>query len=113
MLKQQFESKPVIIVQWFHFHRRNQKAGESVANYMAELRQLAVPCKFEGYLDDALRDRLMCGLRDESVQSRLLTEPKLNFAKAIELAQQMDTAARKARSERGCSGHQSGCYSST
>ena len=46
------------------------------------------------YLEDALRDRLVCGLQDESVQRWLLTELELTLAKATELAQGMETAAR-------------------
>lgn len=77
-----FEPKPVIIVQCFHFHCRNQAAGESVAEYAAELRRLVAHCKFEDYL------------QGESVQRWLLTEPELTLAKASELAQGMETAAR-------------------
>ena len=50
--------------------------------------------KFDGYLEDALQNRLVCGHRDESVKYWLLTEPKLTLAKTIELAQGMETAAR-------------------
>ena len=80
VLKQYFEPKPVIIVQCFHFHYQIQEPGESVADHIAELCWLAVPCKFEGYLDDGLQDRLVCNLRDKSVQRRLLTEPELTIA---------------------------------
>ena len=37
ILKDHFEPKPVIIAERFHFHRRNQAAGETVAEYLAEL----------------------------------------------------------------------------
>ena len=44
-----------------------------------------------------LRDRLVCGLRDTRVQRRLLAEPKLMFAKALELAQEAQLAKEGAR----------------
>ena len=69
VLKQHFEPTPVIIAQWFRFHCRNQAAGELVAECIAELRRLAAHCKFEGYLEDTLRDRLVCVLRDASVKA--------------------------------------------
>ena len=50
----------------FLFHQRQQQPGESVAINLAELRKLAVPCEFGETLDEALRDRLVCGLRDEA-----------------------------------------------
>ena len=39
-----------------------------------------------------LRDRLVCGINDSRIQRRLLAEPDLKFAKALELAQAMETA---------------------
>ena len=66
-LKQHFEPKPVVIAERFRFHRHDQAPGKSVAEYVAELRQLSTHCKLEAYLDQALRDRLVCGLRNESV----------------------------------------------
>ena len=56
------EPKPLVIAEKFHFHRRNQNSGESVAMYVAELQQLPTHCAFEAYLEEALRDRLVCGL---------------------------------------------------
>ena len=67
-LKAHFEPKPLVIAERFHFHRwnQNQNSGESVAMYVAELRRLATHCVFEAYLEEALRDRLVCGLRSGS-----------------------------------------------
>ena len=43
-LHNHFEPKPLVIVQRFHFHRRNQLPNESVAEYVAELRLLSTQC---------------------------------------------------------------------
>ena len=72
LLKEHYEPKPLVITERFHFHRRNQRQGESIAEYVAELRRLATHCEFKTYLNEALRDRLVWGIRDESVQRRLL-----------------------------------------
>ena len=61
-LKSHFQPKPLVIAERFYFHRRNQNAAESIADYVAELRRLATHCEFGEYLNDALRDRLVCGL---------------------------------------------------
>ena len=55
----------------FRFHRRDQAVGEEISDYVAELRK---DCEFEGYLEEALRDRFVCGLRNEATQKRLLTK---------------------------------------
>ena len=62
-----------MIAEQFKFHKREQLPGESLADYIAELHRLATHCEVEGYVDDALRDRLVCGLHSEGTQRRLLT----------------------------------------
>ena len=84
-----------MIAKWFQFHKRTQKEGESVAKYVAELKQLLTHCQFEAYLNDALRDHLVCGLRKESTQKRLLLEDQLAFMKAMEMAQNIDLVEKQ------------------
>ncbi len=96
-LTKQFEPKPLVIAELFHFHLRQQAAGESVSGYIAELRRLAMNCEFGGYLEEALRDRFVCGLRNEGTQKRLLSEADLTFKKALEIAHGMEVAARNAK----------------
>ena len=85
VLKNHYEPAPLIIAERFQFHRRNQGVGESIAEYVAELRRLSTRCKFDDYLEQALRDRLVCGLRNEGTRKRLLSEADLTSAKALEL----------------------------
>ena len=96
-LKNHFEPAPLIIAQHFHFHQRNQAPGESIAEYVAELRRLAATCMFEAYLEEALRDRLVCGLRSEVIQKRLLAEASLTLAHVLEIAQGMEVAHKGAQ----------------
>ena len=49
------------------------------------------------FLDEALRDRLACGMKDAATQRRLLAESKLTLAKALEIAQGMEAAAKQAQ----------------
>ena len=93
-LQNHYQPKPSIIVQRFMFHSRAQKQGETVAEYVAELKRLAEHCGFDTVLNDMLRDRLVCGIVDERIQRRLLAEPTLTFQKAFELAQAAETADR-------------------
>ena len=100
-LKSHFQPKPLVIAERFYFHRRNQNAAESIADYVAELRRLATHCEFGEYLNDALRDRLVCGLCNNSIQKRLLSEANLTFAKAVEMAQGLEAAERNAKKLQG------------
>jgi len=42
-----------------------------VAQYVAELRKLADKCEFGTHLQEALRDMLVCGLRQEDIHWKL------------------------------------------
>ena len=88
--------KPLVIAERFKFHHRNQRVGETVAQYMAALRKLTECCEFKDYLEEALRDRLVCGLRSEVVQRRLLSEKGLKLQTAYDVAVSMETASRQA-----------------
>ena len=97
VLIRHFEPKLIVIAERFSFYRRSQLVGESVADFVAELRRLARNCQFGDFLDEALRDRLMCGLQNEAIQRRLLTEAKLTFAGALELAKAQEAAELQAK----------------
>ncbi|KAL5473475.1 hypothetical protein EMCRGX_G027964 [Ephydatia muelleri] len=92
VLQGHFQPKPLVIAERFKFHQRNQSESESVVQYLAELRKLAKTCEFKAFLDEALRDRFVCGLRAQSIQKRLLSEAALDLKKALEVAQGMEAA---------------------
>jgi len=90
------QPKPLVIAERFKFHKRNQSSKETVQQYLAELRKLADKCKFDAYLEEALRDRFVCGLRSEVMQRRLLGEDDLKLQRAVEIAHGMETASKGA-----------------
>ena len=81
-------------MQRFKFHGRFRQTGESIAAYVAELRALAEFCNFGTTLEDMLRDQLVWGIKNDSMQQHLLQESKLTYKKALELAQGLETAAQ-------------------
>ena len=94
VLLKHYEPKPLVISERFNFNRRQQGANEKIADYVAELRRLSAHCEFGTFLDDALRDRFVCGLRSEAMQRKqLLLETELTFSRAAEIAQNMESAA--------------------
>eukprot|EP00731_Ephydatia_muelleri_P013854 Em0007g1164a len=86
--------KPLVIAERFRFHKRVQKEGESIKVYAASLQKLAEHCAFGQSLADTLRDRLVCGMRNEKVQQRLLTMGDLTFRKAVEEAEMAERASK-------------------
>ena len=100
-LRKYYEPKRVVIAEQFTFHQRNQEVDESIADYVAELRKLTLNCDFKDHLDEALRDRFVCGLRSEAAQKQLLTESELTFTRAVEIAKGMEVADKKSRQFKG------------
>jgi hypothetical protein len=58
-LADHYHPKPSIIVQRFSFHTQAQKQGETIVEYVAELKRLSEGCEFTAVLNDMLRDRLV------------------------------------------------------
>ena len=96
-LKAHFQPKPIVIAERFRFHQRSQDLNKSVAEYIAELRKLALHCEFGIFLKDALRDRLVCGLRNAGVQKQLLAQTDLTLDKALQVAQGMEAAEKSTK----------------
>ncbi|XP_039602396.1 uncharacterized protein LOC120524631 [Polypterus senegalus] len=96
VMRDHLSPKPLLIAERFRFHKRNQNEGETIAAYVAELKKLSEYCQFGDGLNDALRDRLVCGILQEGIQKRLLTEADLTFKRAVEIAISMETAAKDA-----------------
>jgi hypothetical protein len=95
-LKEHLSPKPLVIAERFRFHKRDQHAGETVAEYIAELKRLSEHCNFGNVLNDALRDRLVCGISSETIQRKLLSEEDLTFKKASETAIAIEAASKDA-----------------
>ena len=68
LVKDHHTLPPSVTVQWFNFNSRSQKDGETVTQFVAELRWLLEHCAFQDKLDDMLCDRLVCGIKGSRVQ---------------------------------------------
>lgn len=101
VLKEHFKPAPKAISERFRFYKRVQQPGESVSTFIAELRRLAVTCKFEK-LDTSLRDQFVCGLSSEAAQRSLFMEDDtLLLEKAVKIATTEEAAERSTQLIRG------------
>ena len=96
ILTKHLAPKPLVIAERYRFHKRDQKEGETVREYVSALQKLTEQCDFQDHLEDTLRDRLVCGLRDVTLQKRLLTKEDLTFARAVEMAETAERAEKDA-----------------
>ncbi|XP_037520823.1 uncharacterized protein LOC119397469 [Rhipicephalus sanguineus] len=74
------------------FFMRKQQGDESVREYISDLRRLAKNCNFGDSLNRMLRDRIVCGIRDDDARRCLLTHKKLR----VEEAEEFTIASEKA-----------------
>ena len=101
LVKEHQQPTPSFIVQRYHFNTRVQRPGESISEFVAQLRKISEHCRYGDSLDDMLRDRLVCGCLDKRLQCKLLADPELTFAKALATAKAMATAERSAKDLHG------------
>ena len=92
VLGQYFAPKVNTVAARFQFHKRIQQPNESVATFMNALRCQAAKCSFGEFQTDALRDQLVCGLKNPDIQRRCLAEGNLTLEAAYELAVSMESA---------------------
>ena len=74
ILKNHFAPNKLVIAEIYRFHNCTQREGESVTALAANMKHLASTCQFGTHLNEALRDRFVCGLRSKETQKKLLTE---------------------------------------
>lgn len=90
-----FAPVPSAIAERDIFNRRKQREGETIAGFAAELRKLTHHCKYGAFLDNALRDRLVVGLADQSITRALYLEADdLTFEGALKIAISHEKAAQ-------------------
>ncbi|KAM7292185.1 uncharacterized protein ISCGN_025427 [Ixodes scapularis] len=100
VLIQKFEAryKPAtnLTFQEFRFGSRDQKEGEPFNEWLTELRILAKNCEFGELEDRMLRSRIILGVRDKSVQRKLLVGNP-TYEKTVELCRLQEQGQEKFR----------------
>lgn len=51
---------------------------------------MAEKCDFKLFLDESLRDQFVVGIKDESIQQKLLNESSMDFEKACQIAKSLE-----------------------
>lgn len=96
VLTKHFSPKPNEISVSFKFYKRDQKRDEPVSDYIAQLRTLSSGCNFSD-LERMLRDRLVCGMRDEKLQYELLKRDNLRYQDVVDAMLSSESAGRDVR----------------
>ena len=97
LLTKHYNPKPIVIAEHFHFYRRDQKAGKSIADYLTTVQHLASRCQFGAFLTEVMHDKLVLDMQSEKIQKVLLTKCKLTLDKAMDISQSMEAAAKQSK----------------
>ena len=94
LLQTHYKPKNLEVAGTYKFHSCIQTDVESIAEYSARLRRLAADCNFGTFLQRALRDHFVSGIRDENTKKKLLSQDSLTFEDAMKVSI-ADEAARR------------------
>lgn len=97
ILKTRFEPEGLLTTNRYQFSTRNQGPQESAQEFIAQLQLLASRCNFGMGYYDALRDRLVAGIRSNDCRIKLLSTPNLTFVLAKEIILQDDAVKAEAK----------------
>ena len=74
-----------ITLSTFVFNNIVQKPGQNFDAFVTELKLQADQCDFKTSYERNVKDRIIQGMRDDVLRERLLREPQLTLAKAMEI----------------------------
>ena len=94
-LKNHLNPKPLVIAERYKFYHRCQNQGESLKDFLAEVRRMTEHGEFQNFLEEAIRDRFVCGMHMSNIRKRLLTEVNLTLERATSIALSMETSSRE------------------
>ena len=97
LMQEHTKPTPSVIVQRLKFNKRDRQPNESIANFMAALREIAQYCIYGPTLDEILRDRLVSGVQNAVIQKKLLAGKDLTFKSALEIALALEIADKNAK----------------
>ncbi|XP_055584942.1 uncharacterized protein K02A2.6-like [Uranotaenia lowii] len=100
LLEAHFNPVPLEILENFRFKCRKQgdeRPEETIDEYLVALRKLAITCNFGDYLNTALRNQFVFGLKDRAIQARLLEVRDLTLDRARDTAVSMELSNKGGR----------------
>ncbi len=100
-VKQHFSRKPHLARAHFDFHKRDQSRGETIQEYLTDLRVLAADCDLKNNEDFFIAIQLACGARDKEAQRKLLSTSPVDLATFTAIIEAEESAKSSAAAIRG------------
>ncbi|XP_072380691.1 uncharacterized protein [Diabrotica undecimpunctata] len=97
-LVEHFSPKRLQIAERYKFWNAIQDQGDDIKAYVKKLKSLSVHCKFGAFLQEAWRDKFVCGIRSQAIKRKLLSMDNLTFDVAVHKALSMKLAEGQVKS---------------
>ncbi|XP_052785334.1 uncharacterized protein K02A2.6-like [Mya arenaria] len=88
----------------YNFNMCTQTQDETFDTYVSRLRKLVKTCEYANLTESLITDRIVIGIRENSVRKRLLQEDKLTLDKCIDICRAAESTQAKVKSMSGASG---------
>lgn len=99
-LKTRFDKTDPVLMKRYHFYNRGQGPNESGENFVLAVKLLAEGCNFKDFKTEAIRDKLILGLRDSDLQHKLLMEDEIELATVEKTIVSAELAAKQRKTIR-------------
>ncbi|XP_075559747.1 uncharacterized protein LOC142591304 [Dermacentor variabilis] len=110
LLKKHYNPSCLVIAERCEFNRQAQEGQESIEDCIVALKNLARKCDSGLFLQDALRDRLVAGIRCEETQLALFAEENLTFEKPCKIVLDREQGATSSVTARRRQGSGAACH---
>ena len=92
---------PVLSTSVTSSRTERQESHESIDVYATAMRALAATCEFGALKDEMIRDHLVYGITENSVQRKLLQEPKLSLENCLDICRSAEAPSAHSKAISG------------
>ncbi|KAJ1089758.1 hypothetical protein NDU88_002903 [Pleurodeles waltl] len=96
-LTENFRPAVCVAVDRFKFYHRKQQLEESVDDYVAALKNLALSCKFGNLHDDLVRDQIIMHTANPHIQEKLWSRGEAPLREVIDMVKSAELTGRCAK----------------
>ena len=80
-----------MIAEKFNFYKHSQSSTASITDFSAGLHRITIYCEFRLFIEEALRDKFVCGVNNEQIQKKF-PEADLTMNHSLEVALALEAA---------------------
>nr|CAH7734325.1 unnamed protein product [Callosobruchus chinensis] len=97
-LVEHYSPKRLQIAERYKFWNAQQEVEEDIKSFIKRLKSLSLYCDFGPFLQEAWRDKFVCGITSQAIKRKLLSMDNLTFEIAIKEALSMELADGQVKS---------------